>query len=118
MSNIDPKPREIWLLDWDFDQIGAEITKCRPAIVIGKEVPFNKSMRIVVPLTSWDDKFKNMVWMFHLSSNTVKLLVNDSAVNTYQIKCYDIRRFQRKLVDKIDENDFQNTLFFTKRWLS
>lgn len=118
MSDINPKPQEIWLVDWDFDQTGDEIKKIRPAIVIGRDVPHNKSMRIVVPLTSWQEKFKNMIWMLHLSGNTVRLLTNDSAVNTYQIKCYDIKRFQKRLVDKIDDNDFQNTLFFTKRWLS
>lgn len=118
MNSIDPKPKEVWLVNWDWDQAGTEIDKPRPAIVVGKDVPHNTSMRIVLPLTTWQERFKNMVWMFHLSNQTTQFLINDSAVNTYQIKCYDIQRFQKRLVNAIDDKDFDNTINLAKFWLS
>lgn len=98
---------EIWLVDFD-PTIGQEIQKARPAVVISIGAAFRYSLRIVVPITTWQDKFAKDFWMIRLPPDSSNHLNNDSAANAFQIRCVSQDRFSKKLgvltseqVDKI-----------------
>lgn len=87
---------EVWLVNFD-PSVGDEIQKTRPAVVMSIGAAFRHRLRIVVSITSWQDKFANDFWMIHLLATTDNGLDNDSAANTYQIKSLSEERFVRKL---------------------
>ena len=52
---INPQRGEIWNLDFD-PQVGAEITKVRPALVLDHGHP-TLTLRVVVPITGWQPTY-------------------------------------------------------------
>ena len=53
--------KEIWLVEFN-PQIGSEIAKTRPAVVINNDLGENFNIKIVVPITSWQNKFKQSIF--------------------------------------------------------
>jgi mRNA interferase MazF len=53
---IIPKRGEIWLVDLNPTR-GQEIQKARPAVIISAEIFNPIPLRIVIPITSWQEKF-------------------------------------------------------------
>jgi mRNA interferase MazF len=97
-----PNPRlkvvrnEVWLVNFD-PTVGNEIQKTRPAVVISVSAAFRHRLQIVVPITSWQQKFQNDFWMIYLPASAFNGLVNDSAANAFQIKSISEDRFVRKI---------------------
>lgn len=42
---------------------GAELQKTRPAIVISSDAVGKLPLKLVVPVTGWDDKYSGHVWL-------------------------------------------------------
>ncbi|GAA6617640.1 hypothetical protein NUACC26_034510 [Scytonema sp. NUACC26] len=53
---------QIWLYNSD-PTIGDEIGKTRPAIIVNNDEIGTLRLKIVVPITSWNDAFSGVVWM-------------------------------------------------------
>ncbi|TLD93470.1 type II toxin-antitoxin system PemK/MazF family toxin [Helicobacter magdeburgensis] len=87
---------EIWKCNFD-PQVGSEIAKSRPAIVISSDKIASFDTKIVVPLTTWRDKFEGVPFMVRIEPNLENGLSNPSAANCLQIKSFDRLRFVRKL---------------------
>jgi mRNA interferase MazF len=87
---------EIWLVNFD-PTIGDEIQKTRPAVIISVSAAFRHRLQIVVPITSWQQKFQNDFWMIYLPVTPTNGLSNDSAANAFQIKSVSEDRFVRKI---------------------
>jgi mRNA interferase MazF len=87
---------EIWLVNFD-PTIGDEIQKTRPAVVVSVRSPYRHRLKIVVPITSWQDKFANDFWMVKVPATQSSGLDNESAANAFQIKSVSEQRFIRKL---------------------
>lgn len=77
---------EIWLVNFD-PTVGQEIQKARPAVVISIGAAFRYSLQIVVPITTWQDKFAKDFWMIRLPPDSSNHLDNESAANAFQIRC-------------------------------
>lgn len=91
------KQGEIWSVDFN-PQIGSEIAKVRPALVISNDlINENSSIHLIVPLTSWQDKFKQRVWIIKVKKDENNGLKNDSAINCLQIKSFSNERFIKKI---------------------
>ena len=61
MAKAPPPLRgEIWLVQFD-PSVGAEIRKLRPAVVISLDAIGRLPLRIVVPLTDWQDPFAKLL---------------------------------------------------------
>ncbi|MCR2067279.1 type II toxin-antitoxin system PemK/MazF family toxin [Campylobacter helveticus] len=86
---------DIYLIQFD-PTIGDEIAKTRPAVILDNNYS-NLELRIVVPITSWQDKFETWDWMLKLNANTLNGLAKDSAINCYQIKSISLERFVKKI---------------------
>lgn len=87
---------EVWLVNFD-PTVGDEIQKIRPAVVVSIAAVFRHRLRIVVPITGWQDKFSNDFWMVRLTPAVDNGLDKDSAANTYQTKSISEERFVRKI---------------------
>ncbi len=53
---INPRRGEIWLVDLNPTR-GQEIQKTRPVVIISAEAFQPIPLRIIVPITSWQEKF-------------------------------------------------------------
>ena len=65
---VDPKRGEIWRVDFEPVE-GSEIGKLRP--VIGDETLGRLPVRIVVPITGWDTRYRQYPWMTELGGTPV-----------------------------------------------
>ena len=93
---MNPQKGEIWIIDFD-PTTGSEINKKRPAVVIGSDAIGILPLRIIVPITSWQDKFSNAPWLVKIPAAQKNGLSNDSAADSFQIKSVSIKRFKKKL---------------------
>ena len=58
---LNPRRGEVW--DVDFDPtVGSEIQKTRPAVVISSDDMGRLPIRLVAPITGWQDRFKGNIW--------------------------------------------------------
>lgn len=87
---------EVWNVDFD-PTVGQEIQKLRPAVVMDIAAAWRFCLHIVVPLTSWQNRFVNEFWMIELLPTTSNGLANPSFANAFQIKSVSEDRFQNRL---------------------
>lgn len=106
MKNIEIYQKDIWLVEFD-PQIGSEIAKTRPAVVINNDLGENFSIKIVVPITSWQDKFKQSMFYLKLKNYAKFGLDNPSCVNCFQLKSFSVERFKRKIGEIDDKTLFE-----------
>ena len=93
---INPKRGEIWQVNLE-PTIGQEIRKKRPVIVISSDLYSPIALRIVIPLTTWQNKFVNRPFMVRIVQDKINGLAQDSAGNVLQIRSLSTQRF----IDKI-----------------
>ncbi len=94
------KRGEIWWVDPDFapdgpdKTIGGEIKKERPVVVISSDAFEDQSVRIVVPFTSWQDRFAGIDFHYRVDADEINRLDNDSSLNILQTRCLSTLRFE------------------------
>lgn len=78
---------------------GDEIYKTRPAVVMNIASSWNLQLLIVVPITSWQNRFQanHYFWMVKLPADASNRLPNDSAANVFQVKSVSGQRFTQKI---------------------
>ncbi len=91
-----PRRGEIWLADLNPTR-GQEIQKTRPVVVISSNTFKTISLRIVIPITSWQDKFIDRPFMVKISATPQNTLERDSAANVLQVRSLSTERFIRCL---------------------
>ena len=93
MSN-PPNPRrgEVWDLNFD-PTIGSEIQKIRPAVVISSDGVGHLPIKLVSPITGWQDRFSRNIWHVRIVPNRANGLTKVSAVDTLQVRGVDVKRF-------------------------
>ena len=98
MSNtnpLTPQRGEIW--DVNFDPtVGSEIQKIRPAVVISSDSVGILPIKLVAPITGWQDYFEENIWHVQVEHNNTNGLKKDSAVDVMQIRSVDVKRFIRR----------------------
>lgn len=103
---IDPRRGEIWLVDFD-PSVGAEQRKLRPAVVLSLTSIGKLPLRIVVPVTSWKDRYRRYPWFVPLPAASENGLDADSGADAFQVKSVDLGRFRRCLgsvtIEELDE---------------
>lgn len=94
--NPVPRRGEVWRIEFDPVK-GDEIRKSRPAIVISSNAFTPLKTKLVVPLTSWQDKFSNSEWMVKIIADANNGLERDSAADALQLRCVSYDRFASNL---------------------
>ncbi len=90
------KQNEIWLIDLDPTK-GSEIRKTRPAVIVNDNALGRLPLRIIVPITDWNERYSQAIWMTKLSPTPMNGLSKDSAADCFQIRSVSETRFIRKL---------------------
>jgi mRNA interferase MazF len=99
---ISPKRGEIWLVDLNPTR-GQEIQKTRPVVIISAEIFNPIPLRIVIPITSWQEKFDDRLFMVKIAASSGNNLSRDSAGNVLQVRSISTERFVKQLGRVSDE---------------
>ncbi len=87
---VDPKRGEVWYVSLD-PTIGSEIRKTRPCVVVSSDSAGIPPLRLVVPLTAWQEAFTHLFWQVEPTPGSG--LSKASAADTLQTRGVDIARF-------------------------
>ena len=94
--NKVPRRGEIWNLCFD-PTVGSEMKKTRPAVILSSDAMGKLPVKLVAPLTEWDEKFSRNVWHVPLAPDAANGLKKISAVDVLQSRCVSWQRFVEKL---------------------
>jgi mRNA interferase MazF len=81
---------------WDVQfspQIASELRQKHPAVVMNVAGVGRLPLHIVVPLTTGNPRFKNLVWMIPIQANSTNGLDHDCFADAFQIKSVSEQRF-------------------------
>ena len=87
---------EIWLVNLD-PTLGDEIRKVRPVIVTSRDALGILALRVIVPLTGWQNRFQDFPWMVRIDPDSLNHLDKPSTADTFQVRSVSTRRFVRTL---------------------
>lgn len=93
-----PAPRrgEVWWVALD-PTVGSEIQKTRPCLVVGTDALAGLPVRIVVPLTKWQQKHAQRPWCVRIDPDAQNHLGTVAAADAVQVRCVSVRRFRNRL---------------------
>jgi mRNA interferase MazF len=91
-----PKRGEIWLVNLD-PTIGSEIKKTRPAVIISSDSVGILPVRLIAPITGWDDRYSGNIWHILITSDTTNNLSKPSAVDVLQVRGVDTARLVHRI---------------------
>lgn len=97
--------KEIWWITFN-PSVGAEISKKRPSIIVNDDSIGILPLRIIVPITDWNERYIGADWMVKIKPTTQNNLNKDSTADCFQVKSLSTDRFVCKL-GEMDEIDFQ-----------
>jgi mRNA interferase MazF len=92
MTMINPQRGEIWLVDLNPTK-GQEIQKTRPVVIVSAKVFEPIPLRIIIPIASWQDKFRDRPFMVQIVASLENGLDRDSAGNVLQVRSISTERF-------------------------
>lgn len=87
---------QVWIVEPD-PTVGAEIEKTRPCVVVSRDSIATLPVRVVVPITGWQERFAGKVWLVKLIHNSRNGLTKDSAASALQVRCISEDRFVEQL---------------------
>ena len=87
---------QIWLYNAN-PTLGDEISKIRPAIIVNNDAIGTLRLKIIIPITGWNDAFSAVPWMIRLDPNTENQLSKPSVADTFQIRSVSQQRLVRQL---------------------
>ena len=99
----NPLPGEVWRVDFNPTK-GSETGKDRPAVVVSCAQFESLPVRIVVPVTGWDDKHLRYVWRIPLEPSDTNGLSKRSAADCGQVRVVSMGRFSIQ-VGKLSAED-------------
>ncbi len=91
-----PKRGEIWLVNLD-PTIGAEIKKTRPAVIISSDSVGILPVRLIAPVTGWDDRYSGNIWHILIIPDASNNLSKPSAVDVLQVRGIDTARLVHRI---------------------
>ena len=91
-SPTKPKRGDIWLVNFD-PTLGAEIKKKRPAIVVSSDAMGKLPIKLVAPVTEWQQSFTSSLWHVRIDPDGINGLSKTSSVDTLQLRGVDTQRF-------------------------
>lgn len=99
---------EVWLVNLD-PTIGDEIRKMRPAIIVNHNALGALALRVIVPITGWQDRFQGCDWLIRLDPDATNSLDKTSVADTFQVRSISTRRFTRCL-GRLSDTDLRRVL--------
>ena len=95
---VEPQPSrgEIWWIDFDPTR-GSETGKTRPAVVINTDAVSSLPVRLVIPLTRWQEKHRQYHWRMKVVPTPLNGLSKPSAADALQLRCVSVDRFKERI---------------------
>ncbi len=90
------KQGEIWLINLD-PTIGAEIKKTRPAIIVNDNSLGKLPLKVIVPITDWQDKYEIALWMIKIEPDNKNGLTKKSSADCFQVRSVSQERITKKI---------------------
>ncbi len=87
---------QIWLVRLD-PTVGDEIGKTRPVVVVSDDEVGILRLKVIVPITAWNDLFFPLDWMVLLEPSGENGLAKVSAAEAFQVRSVSQQRFVRQL---------------------
>lgn len=88
--------KEIWLVNFR-PTVGAEISKKRTAVIVSDDSVGILPLRVIVPITDWNERYNSADWMVKIVPTTLNKLSKDSTADCFQVKSVSTDRFDRQL---------------------
>ena len=86
---------EIW--EVDLTTIGYEMRKQRDRRVVNSDSVGILKLRTIVPITGWQDKFRQVIWMTKIEPNKENGLIKTSSADAFQVRSLSTNRFYKKI---------------------
>jgi len=83
---------EVWNINLD-PTVGAEIRKTRPAVIVNDDAVGILPLKVIVPITEWNDRYAVAPWMVRLEPDKVNGLEKVSAADCFQVRSLAQERF-------------------------
>jgi mRNA interferase MazF len=99
---MKPKRGEVWLIAFE-PQVGAEIQKTRPGVIVSTEDLAGYPLRIVMPIREYKEHHEGAFHYVSVEPSDTNGLTKKSSIDCLQIKSFDTSRCKRrigKLTDK------------------
>jgi len=96
MPPIDPARGEVWRVDLEPTR-GAEMQKTRPAVVLSRAGVGRLPLRVIVPLTGWDERYAASAWLVRVDPSPGSGLTKPSAADAFQVRGASLERFRERL---------------------
>ncbi len=103
-----PRRQEVWLVAFE-PQIGAEIQKTRPAVIISAAAIENLPVLLVVPFRDRKSHHSNAPFLTAIQPTPQNGLDKDSSADCAQVKSFARERFVKKL-GILTDDDFQQVI--------
>lgn len=94
-SSSQPRRGEIWDIDLNPTR-GQEINKTRPAVIISSDAVGKLRVKIIVPITEWQESFTGNIWHVPLLPTPGNGLTKQSAGDALQVRSVSTDRFIRR----------------------
>lgn len=87
---------EIWMIDLN-PTLGSELNKRRPGLVVSSNHLGVLPVKIVVPLTEWQDSFNEKTWHVPIEPTPQNGLSKKSSADAMQVRTVSTIRFSSRL---------------------
>lgn len=94
-SNVGPQRGEVWIVNFNPTK-GQEVRKKRRAVVLSVPEVGKLALRVVVPLTGWNNKFASAPWMTKIAPSPINGITKDVCADGFQVKSISLERFVEK----------------------
>jgi mRNA interferase MazF len=93
---------QVWLYSAD-PTVGDEIGKTRPAVIVSNNDLGVLRLKVIAPITGWNEAFSSAVWMVKIEPNSDNGLSKRSAVDTFQVRSVSQQRLIKQVGTLSDE---------------
>lgn len=93
---VNPKRGEIWRVDSDPTR-GAEMQKTRPVVVLSSDRLGRLPLRLIIPLTGWNEGYSLLAWMTRVEATQTNGLSKLSSADAFQTRGVSLERFGSRL---------------------
>ena len=77
--------------------VGDEIGKTRPCVIVSNDEIGVLRLKVVVPITGWNNVFSQVSWMVRIEPTVENGLSKVSAADTFQVRSVS----QQRLIDRV-----------------
>lgn len=102
---------EVWLVKF-YPQVGSEISKLRPAVVVSHDTIGKLPLKTIVPITDWKKNYVHYPWILQIKTDKDNGLSKTSAIDCFQVKNFSNERLVEKLgiIDDVLLEDIHQTI--------